>query len=151
MRNKAQYLQNEEIWWRLGAELSFVRTLLIKIQCDRDYQGIATNAIFGPLEQLEHRVERVQNNMESRMFTKTNFGNITAFYPPNESLEAIGEAVERTRKELSTLGKRFMEEENEGCEGLEDISLEEAIQNAVNAMERAQAALDAEETHEKPP
>ena len=148
MKNKAQYLQNEEIWWRMGAELSFVRQLLIKIQCDREYQGIATGTIFGPLEQLEHRVDRVQDNMERRMFTKTDFGNITAFYPPRESLEVIEEAVEQTRKELSTLGKRFMVKENEGYK---DASLDEAIQNAINVMERAQAALDAEETREKPP
>lgn len=110
-------MQNEEIWWRTGAELFFVKELLNWLLCDEDFAAITTARISDTLNggtgyggAFKH-LNRVMSDLEDRMFEKTSFGSNYAFYPMNRA--AISDAVEKTREELRELGKRLMEEAHE--------------------------------------
>lgn len=153
MKNKAQYLQNEEIWWRMGAELWFLSELADEILSDDAYRTISTAKIREPLLLCAFggHIDNIRYNMAKRMVKKTSFDATEAFYRKEDEHEMIVEAVKKAREAIRELGKTFMQESHERYAGLEDMSLDEAIQNAVNVMERAQAALDTEDAHEKPP
>ena len=78
---KKEQARDKRIWNRMGRELAALHDLIVKIQCDREYQSVMDRKTWDKLRKLTWYLDQVRSSAEDRMSRYVPDWSTQTFYP----------------------------------------------------------------------